>query len=87
VTTTQDQPPAQVQETDKPAAFLAGKFALYHTPDGGILLCFKANGADQEERKHIPGTMVTLLNQMEESGGLPSPKALLKMYKEMRKAG
>lgn len=61
-----------------PVPFLAGSFALYLTPEGGIHVSYRPTGADADEHLELPPVMVAMARKFSEGGGL-SPMDLLKI--------
>jgi hypothetical protein len=49
--------------TSGPAPMLAGKFALFETPDGGIHLAYRPDGADEDEHIDVPGIYVKMMKK------------------------
>lgn len=64
-----------------PVPYLKGAFALYNTPDGGIHVSYRPDGADADEHIQIPGIMMTLVREMNDTGKLPNPLQLMKMLR------
>lgn len=64
---------------DAPVPFLHGRFALYHTDDGGIHLAYRPEGQDTDEHEQIPGQLVGLIRSLKEGGKPPSPMAMMRM--------
>lgn len=56
-----------------PVPFLTGKFALFRTPDGGIVLAYRLPDADSDQQLLIPPFIVSMAGQ---ASGL-SPDAIL----------
>lgn len=56
-----------------PTPFLQGTFALYKTPDGGIVLAYRARGTEQDRQMAIPPFVLQMAGQ---ASGL-SPEAIL----------
>lgn len=57
---------------------LAGTFALYQTPDGGLMLVTDT-AAHGVVRRGVPGAMVKMATKMAEGGGGPMGALMRKM--------
>lgn len=59
---------------DAPAAFLKGRFSLFQTTDGGLLVAYRPDGETEDKHLPIPAFIVQAASQM--AGG-QDPAALL----------
>jgi hypothetical protein len=64
MSTPTDQPAPAV-----PVPFLSGTFALYQTPDGGIVVAYRAAGDEEDRRLTLPAHMVKLAQTLSQRGG------------------
>lgn len=54
---------AEIQEdTAPPVPFIKGKFAIFETPDGGLHIAYRADGADEDKHIALPAAMVKMAN-------------------------
>lgn len=67
-----------------PQPYMKGIFSLYHTPDGGIHIAYRAEGTEQDEHMQVPGVFMRIIREAAETGTMPNPLTLLRM---LRKAG
>lgn len=59
---------------DRVSPVSQGTYALFEPPDGSVLLVYRPQGADQDERIHIPKPMVVMAKKMAEGqGAIPGP--------------
>lgn len=73
-----DDVPDVDQAPPPPTPFLKGLFSMYHTPDGGIHISYRPEGAEEDEHIQIPAPVVMLATQME-AGQRPSMRQMMKM--------
>jgi hypothetical protein len=74
-----------MSETTPPAAPVVlhkGQYTVYQTPDDGIHIAYRKEGAPEDEHLEIPGHILKLAEMA--SSGKISPMALLS---KMRKGG
>lgn len=64
-----DDPPPPAAATSPAAAgegprpFLEGKFALYATPEGGVVIAYKTEGSTESKQLLIPPFILTMAGQ------------------------
>lgn len=73
-----------VEVTETPTAFMEGRFSLFNTPDGGIHLCYRADGADDDEHIQLPPILVKIAEGGVTSGKMPNPMEIFKLMKTMK---
>lgn len=66
---------------DTPSPFMEGRFSLFHTDEGGIHLCYRADGTDTDEHVPLPPILVQLAQNGMETGKLPSPMDLMRLFR------
>lgn len=66
-----------------PTPFLAGRFALFDTPDGGIHLAYRPDGEPEDHHEQLPADLVGLMRTLKEGGKPPSPMAMMRMLAGM----
>jgi len=78
----------QAPEQAGPVPFLRGKFALYHTPDGGIHIAYRPVPTEldrepEDQHIQIPAMVVALAQQMQD-GKMPGPLQMVKMFRDLK---
>lgn len=67
----------------RPEPFISGKFALYHTPEGGIHAVYQLRDGSRGHHELAP-TVVHLIQAIMDSGGMPTPAQALQLLRSMR---
>lgn len=67
---------AQAPPAGAPTPFMKGIFALYETPDGGILISYRPDDATADQHQYIPAALVSLARAAQENGGSINPMDL-----------
>ena len=70
-----------VETTAGPVPFLKGVFAIYNTPDGGVHISYRPDGAETDEHIQVPGLVMNLVKEMQETGKMPNPIAMFKLMR------
>ncbi len=68
----------QAQEAQVLAPRVKGKFALFDTPDGGIHVAYRPDGADADEHIEVPGHVMKIAKMFGE-GKITNPMEMIKL--------
>jgi hypothetical protein len=50
--------------------FMRGKFSIYQTPNGGLLLAYQLEGEEETRRIPLPAAAMAAARQFQEGGGM-----------------
>lgn len=78
---TDTQAPAAV--ADPPTPFLKGIFSIFDLPDGGILIVYRPEGAENDEHIPIPAVLAQVLRGMR-AGQAPSLSQMMRIMASLR---
>lgn len=71
-----DNGQAETTESTGPKVLHKGVYTLYETPDGGMHIAYRPDGAEADEHLEIPGHMVRLADMAAQ--GKMSPGQIMK---------
>jgi hypothetical protein len=69
------------QAQDKPEPRVKGRFALFDTPDGGIVIAYRPDDSDKDEHIQFPGKVLRFAKAFQE-GKLTNPMEMMKAMQE-----
>ena len=79
-----ESPVPGLPPVDVPTLLVAGTFALYQDPDGGIHLSYRRNGTDEDEHLNAPPALLRMMQGLAGEGG--GPFAAFRGMLHMRRA-
>lgn len=68
-------------EPEKPEPRVKGRFALFDTPDGGVVIAYRADGSDKDDHIQFPGKVLRFAKAFQE-GKLSNPIEMMKAMQE-----
>jgi hypothetical protein len=69
------------QAQTKPEPRVKGRFALFDTPDGGVVIAYRPDGGEKDEHIQFPGKVLRFAKAFSE-GKLSNPVDMMKAMQD-----